>query len=216
MANDASASSSAPPSELSLRAGRSLPAVTCFVAIALSLLIADLALKYWAFRHVAGEPIELRGVEDVHAAIPWHEPIVVVPKILSLQLTVNTGAVFGLGKGAIGFFVVVSVIATVAISVLFARSAARAWLHHVALAMILSGALGNLYDRVFYNAVRDMLHLFPGVYLPGGLAWPGGAREVYPWIFNIADVALVVGVLLLITLMWRDDRQTPATQTTAS
>ena len=38
--------------------------------------------------------------------------------------------------------------------------------------MILAGALGNLWDRVMYDAVRDLFLLFPGVNLPFGWSWP--------------------------------------------
>jgi signal peptidase II len=77
---------------------------------------------------------------------------------------------------------------------------------HFGLALILAGALGNLYDRIMYGAVRDMLYLFPGVKLPFGITWPGGNPELYPWIFNIADAALCVGVVLIILTMLRKPR----------
>ncbi len=50
--------------------------------------------------------------------------------------------------------------------------------------------------------MRDLLHMFPGVEMPLGFAWPfmGGqaAREVWPWIFNLADVWLLAGVGILL------------------
>ena len=49
-------------------------------------------------------------------------------------------------------FIAVCVVATVIIGLMFWRSPARAWGLHLALGMILSGALGNLYDRVLYRA----------------------------------------------------------------
>ena len=45
-----------------------------------------------------------------------------------------------------------------------------------------------------YDAVRDLFLLFPGVNLPFGWSWPGGARGLYPWIFNAADVYLVLAL----------------------
>ncbi|NJS15352.1 MAG: hypothetical protein HC788_13065, partial [Sphingopyxis sp.] len=66
------------------------------------------------------------------------------------------------------------------------------------LGLVLAGALGNLYDRVVYGAVRDMLHMFPGVELPFGWTWPNGLRDVWPWVFNGADVSLLVGVGVLL------------------
>jgi signal peptidase II len=192
------------------RAGRSARCVALFVSLIVAVLVADLLLKAWSFDHVAGQsvvfPEELRG-SALFDSIPAHEPRVVLPYVLNLRLTLNTGAVFGLGKGGRSFFVLVSLVAVGVIGWVFWHSAARAKIHHAALALILGGALGNLYDRLRFGAVRDMMHLFPEVHLPFGLAWPGGATEVYPWIFNLADVALVVGVLLLFVVMWQHEKQ---------
>jgi len=84
----------------------------------------------------------------------------------------------------------------------FFLSRAGAWAQHVALALVLAGALGNLYDRIVYSGVRDMLYLFPGVRLPFGWQWSSQSDEVFPWIFNIADVSLLVGVSTLLILSW--------------
>lgn len=193
-------------------AGRSGRAVGLFLVVIIVTLAADLGLKYWSFDHVAGRPVVLTGeVTQDHRGF-WekypHGPTVVVPRVLHLRLTTNTGAVFGLGKGNRVMFIVVSVIATGVIGLMFWRSPARAWGMHVALGLILAGALGNLYDRVIYRAVRDMLHMFPGVHLPFGLSWPGGISEVWPWIFNPADVALLAGVGLVLIATWRSEPST--------
>lgn len=183
--------------------------VAWFGILALALLAADLVVKSWSFRTVAGEPVINIEESAVDHAGFWsrhmHEPVVVIPHVLSLRLTTNTGAVFGLGKGSQWFFALASMAATGFILWMFARSPARAFWLHTALAMVLSGALGNLYDRVRYRAVRDMFYLFPGIHLPFGWSWSPGVTEVYPWIFNIADAALVVGVGLLVILMWKYD-----------
>ncbi len=218
------------PDASALKAYRSRRAIVVFAALVLVLVIGDLWLKYWSFENVAGVSVKLeRDPEDgsprvlvrrddgsLHpqarltpgepsSALPRHEPIVVVPSVLNLKLMINTGAVFGIGKGAQWFFAVVSIIATGVILFIFARSSRNSMLLHISLAMILAGALGNLYDRVLYNGVRDMLHLFPGVKLPFGLQWPGGSDGLYPWIFNLADASLVCGVILAIILSWRHD-----------
>ena len=59
------------------------------------------------------------------------------------------------------------------------------WLH-IALGLITAGAIGNLYDRAVFGAVRDFLKFT--------VSW-------YPFIFNIADVLLCVGVPLLNDLL---------------
>lgn len=189
-----------------------------FLVVVAVFLVGDLWLKAWSFEHIADQPLRVTATNDgpdvwlpgesgeddwVRAeradpdhpatAIPRHEPTVVVPGVLNMQLTLNTGAVFGLGKGQRWLFVVVSLIATVVIFVLVWRSPPGAWAYPIALGMILSGALGNLYDRVRFSAVRDMLHMLP-------------ETGLWPWIFNLADVALVVGVLLVLVLSFWAER----------
>lgn len=174
------------------RAGRSGRCVAVFLGLVLLILAADLSTKRLAFLHVAD-----REVVDIHLSATdnsfWdrypHRPIRILPGVLSLKLTTNTGAVFGIGQGRQWLFISVSVAAIGFIATLFARSAANARWLHLSLALILGGALGNLYDRVAFNAVRDFLWLLPDTGL-------------WPWIFNLADVALVLGVCLLMLLLW--------------
>ena len=63
------------------------------------------------------------------------------------------------------------------------------WLN-TALAFIISGALGNFIDRIFNNGgyVRDMIHVIIEI----------NGKEYFPYIFNVADIALVVGAIMLI------------------
>lgn len=190
-------------------AGRHRPALILFLCVTAGVLASDLVVKHLSFQLVAGVPVELSraAADDPHFWLRYpHEPITLVPRILSLRLTTNTGAVFGLGKGSQWFFMAVSIVAIGAIVRVFWTSPRRARLLHVCLGLILAGAVGNLYDRLRFHAVRDMFWLFPGVKLPFGWRWPGGDDGLYPWIFNIADAALLVGVVTLVLLMWRSDR----------
>jgi len=195
-----------------LQAVRTRPLVplVIFISTLVFVLGSDLLMKYWSFEHVAGQPVILqRGASNVPYQIPPHDPMTVVPSVLSLRLTLNTGAIFGIGKGAQWFFVCVSIIATAFICFLFWRAPRKAFTIQICYALILAGALGNMYDRMVYNAVRDMFWLFPGVNLPFGWRWPGehGSRDLYPWLFNIADAALIVGVLTLMLMVHLADRQ---------
>lgn len=193
---------------LAARSGR---AIALFASIVVAVIVGDLALKYLAFRHVAGVPVVVDEQDPNLVVDPtdllrrpvYHDPITVVPGVLALRLTTNTGAVFGIGKGGKWFFVGVSAVAVGVMLWFFLRSPASAWVMHAALALTLAGALGNLYDRLRYNAVRDMLHLFP-------------TTNLWPWIFNLADAALVVGVSLLVVVTWWHDvrqRRRPAPTT---
>jgi signal peptidase II len=182
--------------------------ILLFVGTIILVLGCDLFIKQWSFAHVADRPVVLQvGYNNGPNQIPYHDAMSVIPHVLALRLTLNTGAIFGIAKGAQWFFVFVSVIATAFVCFLFWRSAARAYLVQTCYALILAGALGNMYDRMVYNAVRDMFWLFPGVHLPFGLHWPGGADDVYPWLFNIADAALIIGVLALMLQVHLADRR---------
>ncbi len=128
------------------------------------------------------------------SAIPPHQGVTVIPGVLDLRLTLNEGAVFGSGQGLRWLFIAISVVAVAVVAWLFVRSPAKAWVFHGALAMILAGALGNLHDRFHYAAVRDMLLLFPEL-------------RLWPYIFNVADVALVVGVSVMMVYIFIADRR---------
>ncbi len=193
-----------------LIAGRHAKCIVQFLFVVVVVLAADLGLKTYAFNHVADHPIVLDPDVPASMEVPFHSPTVLIPKVLHLRLTANTGAIFGMGKGSRWIFVAVSVIAIGFIGRLFWRSPARAVLLQIALALILAGALGNLYDRIQFAAVRDMLHLFPETNLPFGLSWPGGGRGLYPWIFNLADVALLFGVLTVVYITWKHAPPPPA------
>jgi len=211
-----SAAPTSSPAEPIRRAGTHAPSLVLFIAIAIVVLVADLAFKSWSFEHVAQVPVVLAPDTSHEEAIPPHDAVEVIPHVLSLRLTANTGAVFGIGKGGRPFFVVMSIAAVGVLGWIFARSPARQHVLHVALALILAGALGNMYDRIRFAAVRDMLNIFPGVNLPFGLTWPGGIRDIYPWIFNIADVGLVVGVITLMIILWIGDRRAQKAQSKPS
>jgi signal peptidase II len=161
--------------------------LVCLIGVGL-----DLWTKNYSFAHLAradAPPIDGRPrvVEFVKG---W----------VQFEITTNHGAVFGLGQGQKVLFLVVSVVAIGFLSWLFATSK-RQRVYQFILGMLLAGVLGNMYDRIVYGYVRDMIHALPGWKWPG--AWqlggyPGNGREVFPFIFNVADILLCVGVFLMI------------------
>lgn len=196
-------------------ARRSVVAWTTLILVLLAGLWIDLASKSWSFAAVAGEPVILEYDEIVTGAftIPWHQgQRVVSGDLLDFHLVLNRGAVFGIGQGRRAVFVGFTLIAVaVAIAVFGWWTHARSHLAHVAIGLILAGGLGNLYDRVVIGAVRDFLHMMPRWELPLGLSWPGGTTEVFPWVFNVADVLLLLGMtLLLIHVHFADQTQRQA------
>jgi lipoprotein signal peptidase len=213
---------------------------------AAALLWLDLWSKSWVFTHV-----------------PANQGQTMIPGFLEFRRSLNDGAVFGSFTGYVSVFIVASLFALGFVFYLFANSTRRQRSLHVALAMILAGAIGNLYDRAYIKAdiVRYRDNTKPRPSVIGTLAgeptevrirlgdWPDGdnARtytasevtlgrqgvvrdfikfvpvfpaswpvvggyEVWPWIFNVADAALVCGVslLLLHCLFDRKPRVRPA------
>lgn len=194
---------------MSQPAGSSPRAWIVFLATAVAGLIIDLWSKAAAFRHIAETPVILRredvvGSQAIGRLIPPHDPIVVVPSLLELTLVLNPGAVFGIGAGKRWFFVVFTLVAVALATWLFARKtlAKEVWAH-TAFALVVAGGLGNLYDRVVFACVRDFLHPLPGVRLPFGLRWPNGSPELWPYVSNVADAFLLVGIGLLVIYSWR-------------
>jgi signal peptidase II len=132
----------------------------------------------------------------------------VIPGFFNIVHTKNKGAAFGMFAETDSPFRTTLLIA-ISLSVLLfivyvlfrpgkaGFSAGR--LTTIGLALVMGGALGNIYDRVIYGEVTDFLEFYSG-------AWRFAA-------FNVADSAISVGAGLLILDMWRTRRQTDAPQT---
>jgi signal peptidase II len=139
------------------------------------------------------------------------EPLVVIPGWLQFEFLRNGGAVFGIAQGQRTWFLLISAAAVVFLTYLFINSQKRPF-YQIILGMLLAGVLGNMYDRVVLSSVRDMIHVLPGWH------WPSGIRhllhlpeEVFPYIFNIADSLLCVGVALMLVYSFFNSPQEPST-----
>jgi len=159
---------------------RSPAAWTAFLLPFVTGLILDQATKRWAFDRLL---IDLHPTPDGRYR-PESFVNEFIPGWLHFEVTVNQGAVFGLGQGQRILFVLVSVGAIYLLGHMFARSAGQRS-YQIVLGMLLAGVLGNLYDRITYGYVRDMIHAVP--------RW-----GIFPWIFNVADTLLCVGVALIV------------------
>jgi signal peptidase II len=149
---------------------------------------------------VVGVSLDLYTKSLAARALLDRGDVTAIPGLLAFRYTENRGAVFGIGQGMISFFLVFSLIALGVVLFLFLTSDRRQSMVHLALGLITAGALGNFYDRVFLQHVRDFMLLFPNTH------W-------YPYIFNVADVLLCVGVPLLIICWivqsWRPQSSAP-------
>jgi signal peptidase II len=111
----------------------------------------------------------------------------VVPDFFTLVNVTNTGAAFGTFKGNNTFFVAISIVALVVVTVLLVRDRPGDIWRDVSLALLLAGILGNLTDRLLYGHVIDFL-LF-NLHVRYADPWPA---------FNVADSCISVAVVLFV------------------
>jgi signal peptidase II len=139
-------------------------------AVAAGVFLADQLSKLWILFWVR--------LEDTG---PW-----VLAPFLEFVMVWNRGISYGLFQQSndLGRWALVglSIAASIWLSLWLRRSARRS--EALALGLIVGGALGNVIDRIAYGAVADFVHLHWGAW-----SW---------YVFNIADAAIVVGVILLL------------------
>ena len=156
-----------------------MPSLLRWLVLAAGVVMLDQASKAW-----------------VLASFRYMESLVVTP-FFNLVLVYNTGAAFSFLAGAGGwqkwFFIILALgISAWLLSLL--RHHAQERLLPTALSLILGGAIGNVIDRLRFDAVVDFLdfHL-------AGYHWPA---------FNVADSAITVGVALMLWHQFRFGKDT--------
>ncbi|QHC02224.1 signal peptidase II [Epidermidibacterium keratini] len=144
------------------------------LAVAAGALIVDIATKTLAVAQLSDA-----------------EPIRLLDGGLFLTLARNTGAAFSMGSNMTIVFTFVMIVVITVIALVARRVRSLPWA--IALGLIMGGASGNLVDRLFRSpaplkgGVVDFLSVFD----PWGQVWP---------IFNLADVFIVSGGILAVTL----------------
>lgn len=159
---------------------KTAPGWSRWLWLSVAVIALDLATKAWvesSFRE--GESIPVTG-------------------FFNLVLAYNTGAAFSFLADHDGwqrwFFATIAVVASVVLVWMLRRGGSR--MLTCGLALILGGALGNLWDRVLAGRVTDFL-----LFHYAGWAWPA---------FNVADSAITVGAALLIIDSFREPRRAAA------
>ena len=129
---------------------------------------------------------------------------------LKFTYTTNPGMAFGITFGPPGMMTMFAIIATVLICVYLWKVRGAHAPYRWSLALVLAGALGNIIDRVFYGLIYRTGGLFTGEVVDffhidvwhGIVNWPlVGPKPLALWpIFNVADIAIVCGVIgILVT-----------------
>ena len=140
----------------------------------------DQATKYWILN---GVRLPERGRIEISG-------------VFDLTYVENTGASFGMLAGGIASRIILSSISIgVAAGLVYWLARLRRPVAVLGVGLILGGALGNLYDRLAYGFVVDFLD-FSGLY--------------FPWVFNVADAAINVGIAALLLDAWQTrERKNP-------
>jgi signal peptidase II len=136
----------------------------------------------------------------VEALAPIHTRHEVFGEWLTFTLLYNPGAAFGLhlGEWSRWIFTALTVGAAVVLTRMYQTTAEGDTLKLTSLGMILGGAIGNLIDRLRSGqGVVDFIDV--GI---GDMRWPT---------FNVADIGVSCGALLLAWVLWREDRAAAAT-----
>ena len=160
------------------RRGLGKPALALLVLAVVVTL--DVATKWWIVNNMS-----------------YHETISVIGDVVRLTYTHNPGAAFGINIGEHSriFFLVLSIVALGVLAGIYRSTPATDRLRLLAVALVGSGAIGNIIDRLRYErGVVDFLDV--GI---GSHRW---------WVFNVADSAVTVGaILLLVSFLLEEGRE---------
>lgn len=113
------------------------------------------------------------------------QSIPIIKNILHLTYVTNTGSAFGLFKGLNLVFILFSIIVIAAVSYNLKKIKPAERLLQFSAGLLLGGTIGNFIDRLLYGSVIDFIDF---------RIWP---------VFNAADSAISISVILLVILLWK-------------
>ncbi len=115
-------------------------------------------------------------------------PLPALANVFTIHYVTNTGAAFGLFQDSNTFFVIVAIVVSAVVLYYYVRLPGGQWWIRLSFGMMLSGALGNMIDRLRVGYVIDFFDL-----------------QIWP-VFNVADMSIVGGTILLAVLLLLEDR----------
>jgi signal peptidase II len=146
-------------------------------ATALVVIVADQLSKAWVLQLLGNREGSYRPVLD---------------DLLWLRMVHNSGAAFGMLSNASLLFALAAAGVAVGILVYSRRLANANWLVRMGLGLELGGAVGNLIDRIRFGYVVDFIDVRI-------------EPRLWPFVFNVADAAITVGVVLLLFTVFRPE-----------
>jgi signal peptidase II len=143
---------------------------------------------------VAGCAADFITKQMVVRHVQQKSPVTIIHGFLEFSYVENRGMVFGfLNKEHAGFqrYVLagLKILSIFIIVMIIWRIRALPALYHLPFFLILAGAVGNVIDRIRYGHVIDFIHMH----------WRDSLD--YPWLYNVADALVVVGMFLLAILL---------------
>jgi len=150
-----------------------------FIAIVLPLYILDQITKWLVVWNV--------DLHDSHT---------VISGFLNLVHVTNTGAAFGMFQNNNWFFIILSSVVLIGIGIMAIKGLLNDNYMQVGMALLVSGILGNLTDRLVHGHVIDFVDVYVGTY-----HWPS---------FNVADSAICIAAGLFIWSSFREMKQDSA------
>jgi len=126
----------------------------------------------------------------VQSSLALRQSRQLIPGILNISHVTNDGAAFGILRGRNWMFVLITLVAIGFIFVYYKNFKDSSWMK-VSLGFLLGGALGNFIDRIRIQQVIDFIEFRIDAI---GFRWPT---------FNVADIAVCIGAVMLLTHMFR-------------
>jgi len=151
-----------------------------YLLLVLGIVIVDAITKQLALRHL----------------LPEHTPHEIVGDLVRFTLLHNPGAAFSmyLGPNSRWIFLGFTLVALVVLWTLFRQAASGDTLRRLSLVMIAGGALGNMIDRIISpRGVVDFIDI--------------GVGTVRFWTFNVADMGVSIGAVLLVLSLYAESRR---------
>lgn len=154
----------------------------------------------------------------IQNSMQLHQSFSVLGDFFRITYVENSGMAFGIEIKQSGFFTVFAVFASLAILIYLFKMKGEHFIARFSMAIILGGAIGNLWDRITRGSVVDFLDCeFFNINIPEFqflfVNFPGYSMTRWP-VFNVADVGITVGMILLFifVIFEKQEEKLPASQ----